>query len=134
MNWLRRTWKAIRRLYAVLAIVRFSILIPAMLVMTLLFADQMADALIAESENRIEAFASLIATLFAALIVWYTARTMLRSPFCGQSRVVGTHAHIPHSSAIFLGFLPYPCPRPCSSKYGASRARSRTILGYVTLQ
>jgi hypothetical protein len=84
VNWLRRAWKAIRRLYAVLAIVRFSILIPAILVLTLLFADQMTDALIAESEDHTEALASLIAALFAALVVWYTARTMLRFRFAAN--------------------------------------------------
>jgi hypothetical protein len=100
VNWLRRAWKAIRRLYAVLAIVRFSILIPAMLVLTLLFADQMTDALIAESESRTEALASLIATLFAALIVWYTARTMLRFRFAANP------ASDPHSHPALKRHLP----------------------------
>lgn len=83
MNWLRWTWRWIQRLFAVLAIVRFSILIPVALVATLIAADQLADALIALSETGfgLLTFAFLATTLFAALTVWYTARTMFRFHF-----------------------------------------------------
>jgi len=83
VNWLRTSWQWLRELYAVLALIRFSILIPAVLVATLLAADQMADALIAASEHPLggSTWAFLGATLFAALVVWYTARTMFRFGF-----------------------------------------------------
>jgi hypothetical protein len=76
-------WKRVRLLFAVLALIRFSILIPAVLIVTLLVSDQMTDALVAVADDRSPVASSslLITTLFAALIVWYTARTMLRFKF-----------------------------------------------------
>jgi hypothetical protein len=81
MHALSLAWTAVRRFYGVLEIVRFSILIPAVLILTLLAADQMGDALIAVAESRTWTLLLTIMTVFAALVVWYTARTMLRFRF-----------------------------------------------------
>jgi hypothetical protein len=79
----RVIWKRLRLLFAVLALIRFSILIPAVLIVTLLASDQMTDALLSLADGRSSSLAGafLGTTLMAALIVWYTARTMLRFRF-----------------------------------------------------
>jgi len=107
VEWLRTSWRWLREWFAVLAIVRFSILIPAVLIATLLLADQMADALIAASEHPLGAstWAFLSATFFAALVVWYTGRTMLRFCFDGNpASDAGVHPtlkrHLPRLLAL----------------------------------
>jgi hypothetical protein len=86
MRWLRKAWTYIRRLVAVLAIVRFSLLIPAILALTLVAAEQMVDILQAVGEDgQLGAGAWLLgAAAFAGLTVWYTARTMLRFRFASN--------------------------------------------------
>ena len=86
MNWLQETWERMRRLVAVLAIVRFSLLIPAVLGVTLFAADQMVSILEAVGEDgRLGAGLWLLATAaFAGLVVWYAARTMLRFRFASN--------------------------------------------------
>jgi len=86
MSWIRKAWTYTRHLVAVLAIVRFSLLIPAILALTLLLADQMVDILQAVGEDgRLGAGAWLLAAAaFAGLIVWYAARTMLRFRFASN--------------------------------------------------
>jgi hypothetical protein len=76
-------WQRIRLLFGVLALIRFSLLVPALLILTLLCSDQMSDALIALADWHESGplAASAIATGFAALVVWYTARTMFRFRF-----------------------------------------------------
>lgn len=79
-------WIRIRRLFAVLAIVRFSLLIPTVLTVTVFAADQMVSILLAVGEDhRTGATLWLLAgSAFAGLVVWYTARTMLRFRFASN--------------------------------------------------
>jgi hypothetical protein len=79
----RRLWHRIRCFGSVLAIIRFSILIPLVLILTLIGSDQMNDALIAlaDTGSTWRQFALFATTLLAALTVWYTARTMYRFHF-----------------------------------------------------
>jgi hypothetical protein len=81
--WLHDAWQQVRQLTAVLAIVRFNLLIPALLAATLLFADQMIDILraVGEDERRASVAWLLAAAAFAGLVVWYSARSMLRFRF-----------------------------------------------------
>ncbi|MBV9343903.1 MAG: hypothetical protein JOZ03_02825, partial [Gammaproteobacteria bacterium] len=83
MGRVHRVWLRIRSLLAVLAIVRFSLLIPAALAATLIVSDQMVDILRAVGEDRrVRAILFLCLTSAGAgLAVWYTARTMLRFRF-----------------------------------------------------
>lgn len=83
MSWLHEMWARARQLVAVLAIVRFSLLIPAILALTLVVADQMIDILRALGEDRQHGpIVWLLSTAaLAGLAVWYTARTMLRFRF-----------------------------------------------------
>ncbi len=84
--WLHDVWQRTRRLTAVLAIVRFNLLIPALLAAILLFADQMIDILraVGEDERRASVAWLLAMTAFAGLVVWYSARTMLRFRFAAN--------------------------------------------------
>src|ERR1700678_4413109 len=52
LAWLHDAWQRTRTLIAVLAIIRFNLLIPALLAATLLFADQMIDILRAVGEDE----------------------------------------------------------------------------------
>src|SRR5580698_965574 len=84
--WLHDVWQRARKLTAVLAIIRFNLLIPALLAAILLFADQMIDILRAVGEDEHRAWVAwLLATAaFAGLVVWYSARTMLRFDFAAN--------------------------------------------------
>jgi hypothetical protein len=86
MSWLRGAWARTRQFAAVLAIVRFSLLVPAVLAIALILADQMIDILRALGEDRRRAAIVwlLLTSAFAALAVWYTARTMLRFRFAAN--------------------------------------------------
>jgi hypothetical protein len=86
MSWLRGAWARTRQLAAVLAIVRFSLLVPAALAIALVLADQMIDILRALGEDRRRAAIVwlLLTSAFAGLVVWYTARTMLRFRFAAN--------------------------------------------------
>ena len=83
MSYVQVMWEKLRRLLAVLAIIRFSILIPSVLILTLTVSDQMTDALVSLADGRSVLLAAglLGTTLLSALVVWYTARTMLRFRF-----------------------------------------------------
>jgi hypothetical protein len=87
MSWLHGVWVQVRQLVAVLAIVRFSLLIPAVLALTLVVADQMIDILRALGEDRRHGAMVwlLLTTALAGLAVWYTARTMLRFRFANNA-------------------------------------------------
>jgi hypothetical protein len=84
--WLHNVWQRTRRLIGVLAIIRFNLLIPALLAAILLFADQMIDILRAVGEDERRAWVAwlLAAAAFAGLMVWYSARTMLRFIFAAN--------------------------------------------------
>lgn len=103
MKLLHLNWEQLRRAFSVLAIIRFSILIPFVLIVTLIAADQLGDALLAASErvSSVSTLAFLGATVFAALVVWYSARTMLRFRF----------AHNPASEAKVYPGLKRQLPR-----------------------
>jgi hypothetical protein len=79
-------WIQVRQLVAVLAIVRFSLLIPTILAVTLVAADQMIDILraLGEERRRPAIVWLLMAAALAGLTVWYTARTMLRFRFASN--------------------------------------------------
>lgn len=84
---LRLVLEKLRQLFAVLSIIRFSLAVPTILIITLIASDQLTDALIAVADDgvlTVVTIALLITTLFTALIVWYTARTMLRFRFAGN--------------------------------------------------
>jgi hypothetical protein len=83
MSYLHDLWLSTRRVVAVLAIVRFSLLIPVILAATLIIADQMVDILRAVGEAKEVGTVAwlLTAAAFCGLIVWYAARTMLRFRF-----------------------------------------------------
>jgi hypothetical protein len=76
-------WMRTRRLVAVLAIVRFSLLIPIVLGVTVFAADQMVSILIAVGNDHHPGTILwvLAGSGFAGLVVWYAARTMLRFRF-----------------------------------------------------
>lgn len=91
-NWLERSlgrldrgWAWWRGLYKVVELLRFSVLIPAVLGLTLLLSDQMSDALraLAEDARLGQGLALFVSSVFAGLVVWYSARTMLRFHFAG---------------------------------------------------
>jgi hypothetical protein len=84
--WLHDVWQRARVFTAVLAIIRFNLLIPALLAATLLFADQMIDILraVGEDERRASVAWLLAMAAFAGLVVWYSARTMLRFRFAAN--------------------------------------------------
>jgi hypothetical protein len=76
-------WKRIRTFLDVLRIVRFSLVIPAVLIIAVTMSVQMRDILRSIGENALagQIAALLIASAFTALVVWYSARTMLRFEF-----------------------------------------------------
>jgi len=84
--WLHDVWQRTRVLTAVLAIIRFNLLIPALLAATLLFVDQIIDILraVGEDERRASVAWLLAMVAFAGLVVWYSARTMLRFRFAAN--------------------------------------------------
>jgi len=86
MSWVHDLWQRIRRVFAVLAIVRFSLLIPAILALTLGLADQMVDILraVGEAKQRAAVGWLLAMAAFCGLTVWYAARTMLRFRFASN--------------------------------------------------
>jgi hypothetical protein len=86
MACLHDLWQRTRRVVAVLAIVRFSLLIAAILAVTLIMADQMIDILraVGEAKQRAAVGWLLAAAAFCGLIVWYAARTMLRFRFASN--------------------------------------------------
>jgi hypothetical protein len=83
MERLRIAWDATRSYFAVLGIVRFSLLTPAILLLSVVATEQMADILRALGEDgRLgEGAMLLVMAAFAGLVVWYVARTMLRFRF-----------------------------------------------------
>jgi hypothetical protein len=85
-TYLHDLWDRTRRMVAVLAIVRFSLLIPALLAATLIVADQMVDILraVGDSKQDISVAWLLTAAAFCGLTVWYAARTMLRFRFASN--------------------------------------------------
>jgi hypothetical protein len=86
MACLRRCWQRVRQVVAVLALVRFSLIIPVILAVALFYADQLTDMLQAVGEDgRLGDGAWLLAmSAFASLTVWYAARTMLRFRFASN--------------------------------------------------
>jgi predicted acylesterase/phospholipase RssA len=86
MVYLHDLWQRARRVIAVLAIVRFSLLIPAVLAATLIVADQMIDILraVGEAKEGTAVIWLLGTAAFCALNVWYAARTMLRFRFASN--------------------------------------------------
>jgi hypothetical protein len=87
MERLRVGWDAIRSCFAVLGVVRFSLLTPSILLLAVAATDQMADTLRALGEDgRLGQGAMLLAmAAFAGLVVWYAARTMLRFRFADDA-------------------------------------------------
>ncbi|MCC7461789.1 MAG: hypothetical protein IT480_04915 [Gammaproteobacteria bacterium] len=85
MERLRAGWDAIRSCFAVLALIRFSLLTPSILLLSVVATDQMADILraLGEDGRLIEGALLLAMAAFAGLVVWYAARTMLRFRFAG---------------------------------------------------
>jgi len=83
LNYLHDTWQHLRGIAAVLALIRFSLLIPALLAVTLMASDQMTDILRAVGEDGRHAPVGWLLAMaaFAGLIVWYAARSMLRFHF-----------------------------------------------------
>ncbi|HEX4378292.1 MAG TPA: hypothetical protein VHZ99_14165 [Steroidobacteraceae bacterium] len=79
----RAVWQRIRCFSSVLGIIRFSVLIPVVLILTLIGSDQMSDALIAlaDTGSALRQMALFVMALLAALTVWYTAHTMYRFHF-----------------------------------------------------
>jgi hypothetical protein len=95
-------WKRIRTFLDVLKIVRFSLVIPAVLIGAVTVSAQMRDILrsIGENAHAGQIAALLITSAFTALVVWYSARTMLRFEF--ESRpaskaavLAGVKRHLP---------------------------------------
>ena len=86
MAWLRESWLQLRVFVAVLSIVRFSLLIPMILIVTLIAADQMIDLLraLGEDQEGVAVVWLLSTSAFAGLTVWYSARTMLRFRFASN--------------------------------------------------
>ncbi|MFO1401823.1 MAG: hypothetical protein U1F30_11540 [Steroidobacteraceae bacterium] len=87
MDRFRAGWDATRSCFAVLGVVRFSLLTPSILLLAVAATDQMADILRALGEDgRLGQGALLLAmAAFAGLVVWYSARTMLRFRFAGDA-------------------------------------------------
>jgi hypothetical protein len=83
VRWLHGAWVWTRGVVAVLALIRFSLLIPAVLGLTLVVADQMVDILRAVGEDGQQGAVAWLLSMasFAGLTVWYAARTMLRFRF-----------------------------------------------------
>lgn len=83
MAWGHALWVRVRTFNGVLKIIRFSLLTPLVLIAALLFSDQMTDILRSIGEDALggQIASLLFATGFTALVVWYTARTMLRFAF-----------------------------------------------------
>ncbi len=102
-------WVRIRTFGGVLIVIRFSLLVPAVLVAALLASDQMTDILrsVGEDAPAGQIASLLLATAFTALVVWYTARTMLRFNF---QRNPASHAtvmpalkrHLPRWLAVLI--------------------------------
>ncbi|HTP38484.1 MAG TPA: hypothetical protein VMI92_02800, partial [Steroidobacteraceae bacterium] len=80
-----RGWARWRGAYRVLELLRCSVLIPAVLALTLLLSEQMSDALraLAEDARLGQGIALFLCAVFAGSVVWYSARTMLRFRFAG---------------------------------------------------
>jgi hypothetical protein len=100
-------WKRIRTFLDVLEIVRFSIVIPAVLIGAVTVSAQMRDILRSIGENALagQIAALLIASAFTALVVWYSARTMLRFEFeskpASKAAVLpGVKRHLPRLLAV----------------------------------
>src|SRR2546426_240629 len=92
MNRIRVWWEATRERLAVLSLNRFSLLIPGVLITTLIASDQMADVLLALGQDiHFGAILWLVITsTFCALVVWYTARTMLAISVSRHPRIERT--------------------------------------------
>ncbi len=86
MHWLHLKWMWVREVVAVLALVRFSLLIPVILAAALVFADQMVDMLqaVGEEGQLGDGAWLLLMSAFAGLTVWYAARTMFQFQFAGN--------------------------------------------------
>ena len=83
---LATAWIRVRTVLAVLKIVRFSLVIPGVLLVAVIVSAQLRDILRSIGENAYggQIAALLITSAFTALVVWYTARTMLRFEFEGN--------------------------------------------------
>src|SRR5581483_2167729 len=102
-------WCRIRDFNAVLKIIRFSLLVPAVLIAALIASDQLTDILRAVGEDARggQIATLLLTTTFAALIVWYTARTMLRfnfatNPAASATVMPKTKRHLPRWLAVLI--------------------------------
>ncbi|HEU4627418.1 MAG TPA: hypothetical protein VFS52_21870 [Steroidobacteraceae bacterium] len=102
-------WCRIRDITAVLKIIRFSLLVPTVLIIVLVASDQLTDILraVGEDARRGQIASLLLAAAFEALIVWYTARTMLRFRFdsipASQASVLpGLKRHLPRWLAVLV--------------------------------
>jgi hypothetical protein len=109
MGRIRAIWCRIRDFTAVLKIIRFSLLVPAVLIAALVASDQLTDILRAVGEDALggQIVSLLLATVFAALIVWYTARTMLRFHFTSilvssATQMPKTKRHLPRWLAVLI--------------------------------
>lgn len=118
MSWLSELWKSIRGVVAVLAIVRFSLLIPAVLAATLIVADQMVDILraVGEAKKGVNVAWLLIAAAFCGLTVWYAARTMLR--FCFASNPASDPKRHPRLKRILPRLLGITIPGMLALRVG----------------
>jgi len=116
---------------AVLAIIRFNLLIPALLAATLLFADQMIDILRAVGEDERRASVAWLLAMCAFLRdwwVWYIAR----APCCGFRFLPPTPASDPKVASpiksvfcrAYSGCRFPACSRSKSSSWPAPAARS----------
>jgi hypothetical protein len=110
--WMARghaVWCRIRDFNAVLKIIRFSLLVPAVLTAALVASDQLTDILRAVGEDALggQIASLLLTTTFAALIVWYTARTMLRfnfatNPASSAAVMPKMKRHLPRWLAVLI--------------------------------
>ena len=128
--WLSNLWKSIRGVVAVLAIVRFSLLIPALLAATLIVADQMIDILraVGEAKQGVNVVCLLVAAAFCGLTVWYAARTMLR--FCFASNPASDPKRHPRLKRILPRLLGISIPGMLALRVGVlanSSTKSRGL-------
>ena len=103
----RARWLRVRTFLGILRIVRFSLVIPGVLIVAVTVSAQMRDILrsIGENAHAGQIAALLITSAFTALVVWYTARTMLRFEFEGKPESHSTvmpklKRHLPRLLAV----------------------------------
>ena len=130
---LATAWIRVRTVLAVLKIVRFSLVIPAVLVIAVIVSAQMRDILrsIGENAHGGQIAALLITSAFTALVVWYTARTMLRFEFEGNPAsnaavMPAFKRHLPRLLAVSRAAGPgHPCAVP-GERFGVALRRLRS--------